>query len=179
MQSLWLHLTAAPYFLLYGRDLVDSGYSWADVLRVYALNLLLIPVNLGGVCKSLHQAWTGRRSAFGRTPKIPGRTAAPALYIVTAVAILLYCGIESVLELLDQRWARALFLVVNALFFGYAIVHFIGLREAAKDLGINRRLISTLFWAGDFDDSASAREVETIDGVTGVAERIASGAASD
>ena len=44
-----LPLTAIPYFLLYGRDLVRLGYSWADLPRVYALNLLLLPVILAGV----------------------------------------------------------------------------------------------------------------------------------
>ncbi len=48
INSAWLPLTALPYFLLYGRDLVLCGYRASDLLRVYALNLLLIPVNVGG-----------------------------------------------------------------------------------------------------------------------------------
>src|SRR5256885_1060029 len=78
----WLPLSAAPYFFLYARDLVRTGYRYADLLRVYALNLMLIPVNLGGVLKSLEQALTGRKTPFGRTPKVSGRTAAPALYVL-------------------------------------------------------------------------------------------------
>src|SRR5439155_224299 len=60
----WLPLSAAPYFFLYARDLVRAGYRYADLLRVYALNLMLIPVNLGGVLKSLEQALTGRKTPF-------------------------------------------------------------------------------------------------------------------
>ena len=41
-----------------------SGYSWHDVVRVYALNLLLIPVNLGGLLLSLRQAVMGRKPRF-------------------------------------------------------------------------------------------------------------------
>jgi cellulose synthase (UDP-forming) len=60
---------------LYGRDLTQCGYRWTDLARVYALNLLLLPVNLAGVILSLWQILTGRKAAFGRTPKIEGRTA--------------------------------------------------------------------------------------------------------
>lgn len=75
LRNYWLPLTALPYFALYGRDMVLLGYKWWDLLRVYALNLLLIPVNLGGVVKSLQQAVTGRQTPFGRTPKVVHRTA--------------------------------------------------------------------------------------------------------
>ena len=37
-------MTALPYFALYARDLKLSGYRYWDILGVYALNLLLIPV---------------------------------------------------------------------------------------------------------------------------------------
>ena len=47
--NVWLPLTAAPYFGLYTHDLRLAGYRAWDVVRVYALNLMLVPVNLGGV----------------------------------------------------------------------------------------------------------------------------------
>jgi hypothetical protein len=87
IESLWLP-TAVPYFLLYARDLRYSGYGIRDLARVYALNLLLIPANLGGVFKSLQQAITGRRIPFGRTPKVSGRTSAPARYVLAEYALL-------------------------------------------------------------------------------------------
>jgi cellulose synthase (UDP-forming) len=73
--SVWLPVSAVPYYYLYGRDLTQCGYRWTDLARVYALNLLLLPVNLAGVILSLWQILTGRKAAFGRTPKIEGRTA--------------------------------------------------------------------------------------------------------
>src|SRR3989442_1216768 len=82
LQTLWLPMTAVPYYVLYTRDLLQSGYRASDVLRVYALNLLLIPIHLSGALKSLHQAWTGRKTAFGRTPKTRGVTRVPRAYLV-------------------------------------------------------------------------------------------------
>src|SRR3954447_22913753 len=77
----WLPLCGVPYFALYARDLRGAGYHRRDVLRVYALNLLLLVANLAGVAKSLHQACTGRQTPFKRTPKVASRTAAPVLYV--------------------------------------------------------------------------------------------------
>jgi cellulose synthase (UDP-forming) len=136
MNGWWLPLTAVPYFVLYGRDLVASGYSWMDLPRVYALNLLLIPVNLGGVAKSLYQACTARRSTFGRTPKVEGRTAAPRFYIAAEIAILLYCVVRGALDLVGGLYLHALFAFINAALLGYAVVCFIGFRELAEDLGL-------------------------------------------
>ncbi len=136
MRGWWLPLTAVPYFLLYGRDLVNSGYSWPDLPRVYALNLLLIPVNLGGVTKSLHQACTGRRSPFGRTPKVEGRTAAPRFYIAAELAILLYCVIRGAMDLAGGLYLHALFAFINGALLSYAIGCFVGFRELAEDLGV-------------------------------------------
>lgn len=44
------------YFYLYARDLIILGYRFTDLFRVYALNLLLIPVNVAGTLKSIQQA---------------------------------------------------------------------------------------------------------------------------
>src|SRR5881394_612214 len=69
LQSPWLPLTALPYYALYARDLRQSGYSrGTDLLQGYALNLLLLPVNIGGVLRSLHQACKGHRIPFLRPP---------------------------------------------------------------------------------------------------------------
>src|SRR5262249_47567317 len=57
LSSPWLPLTAVPYYGLYAADLRRAGYRYRDVLGVYALNLLLIPVSLGGVMRSLAQAF--------------------------------------------------------------------------------------------------------------------------
>ena len=134
MASAWLPVTAVPYYLLYASDLRRIGYRRRDVLRVYALNLLLIPVNLSGVLKSLRQACTGRRSSFGRTPKVPGRTAAPVGYIVAEFVLLSWWTFGAVMELDHGRWLNGVFGAVNVTFLFYAIIHFIGARQAREDL---------------------------------------------
>jgi cellulose synthase/poly-beta-1,6-N-acetylglucosamine synthase-like glycosyltransferase len=134
MRSWWLPLTALPYFLLYGLDMRRLGYKWFDLLRVYALNLMLIPVNLGGVVKSLQQAVTGRKTPFGRTPKVLSRTVAPSLYVIWVVGLFVYCLGNSVVDLAFERWVHAAFAFINGLFFGYAIVALIGLKAAVEDM---------------------------------------------
>jgi cellulose synthase (UDP-forming) len=136
MNGWWLPLTAVPYFLLYGRDLVVSGYKWRDLPKVYALNLLLIPVNLGGVAKSLYQACTGRRTPFGRTPKVEGRTAAPRFYILAEFAILLYCFTCGLFDVSKRFYLHGLFAFTNTALLSYAVASFIGFREAAEDVGL-------------------------------------------
>jgi len=134
IRSLWLPLTALPYFLLYMRDLVLIGYRRGDFFRVYALNLLLIPVNLGGVFKSLQQAWTREKIPFGRTPKVQGRTAAAPLYILAEYALLLHWCVGSVVDFLGGRWVHGMCAFGNAMFLLYAIVSFVGLKESKEDL---------------------------------------------
>jgi len=132
--SLWLPLTALPYFLLYMRDLVLIGYRRSDFFRVYALNLLLIPVNLGGVFKSLQQAWTQEKIPFGRTPKVQGRTAAAPLYILAEYALLLHWCVGTAVDFLGGRWVHGICALGNAIFLFYAIVSFVGLKESKEDL---------------------------------------------
>src|SRR5262249_28361238 len=134
LASAWLPLTGLPYYALYAADLRHAGYRARDVLRVYALNLLLIPVNLGGVLTSLRQACTGRRSPSGRTPKVAGRTAAPGAYVL-AELVLLAAWINGVLfELRHHRPTSALFAGLNAAFLVYALVRFVGVRALCDDL---------------------------------------------
>jgi hypothetical protein len=133
--SVWLPLTAAPYFALYWRDLVQSGYRRGDIFRVYALNVLLLPVNLGGVLKSLHQGLTGKKIPFGRTPKVLGRTAAPASYVAAEFLLLAFCMVAFAWDALTARWLHAAFSFGNAVILGYAIAAFVGLRASVEDLG--------------------------------------------
>ncbi len=134
LTSMWLPITAAPYYLLYAVDLRSIGYRWRDVLRVYALNLLLIPVNLGGVLRSVQQACTGRRSTFGRTPKVVGRTAVPAGYVVAEAGLLGWWTFGALMELEAGHRLNGLFALANAAFLLYALVRFVGVREAWEDL---------------------------------------------
>jgi cellulose synthase/poly-beta-1,6-N-acetylglucosamine synthase-like glycosyltransferase len=133
LRNLWLGMAAAPYFVLYGRDLVRAGYRWRDLFGVYALNLLLLPINLGGALRSLQQAVTGRKVAFGRTPKVEIRTAAPPLYI-WATASLLACSIASgIWGFANGDWARFVFSLLNTIAFSFAVTKFIGVGECIED----------------------------------------------
>jgi cellulose synthase/poly-beta-1,6-N-acetylglucosamine synthase-like glycosyltransferase len=132
--SLWLPLTAIPFFLLNARDLRYSGYRARDMLRIYALNLLLLPVNLGGVMKSLEQAVTGKRIPFGRTPKVSGRTGVPTLYVAAAYALAVLCFGLATHDMHYRRWNAATFHLGNGLVLAYAIWSFIGVRESIEDV---------------------------------------------
>jgi len=134
LASWWLPITAVPYYVLYATDLRRAGYLRRDVLRVYALNLLLIPVSLGGVLRSMRQACTGRRSPFGRTPKVTGRTAAPAGYVAAEVALFLSWLFGAGMELYYGRRLNAAFGLANATLLLYALVRFVGVRPALHDL---------------------------------------------
>jgi len=134
LTSLWLPLTAASYFLLYARDLKLVGYRVSDLFRVYALNLLMIPVNLGGVLKSMQQAWTKEKIPFGRTPKVAGRTSTAPLYVIAVYAMLISWLGAAGLDLAEGLWAHGLFAAINAGFLLYAVIRFVGLRESREDL---------------------------------------------
>jgi len=134
LRNPWLPLSAAPYFFLYARDLARTGYRYADLLRVYALNLMLIPVNLGGVLKSLEQALTGRKTPFGRTPKVAGRTAAPALYVLAEYGLLGWWLVGATTDVMHAHYAHLAFALMNAGFLAYAIYCYIGWRNSVEDL---------------------------------------------
>lgn len=129
-----LPVAAVPYFFLYARDLHQAGYSYWDVVRVYALNLLLIPVNLAGVTKSIHQGITGQKIPFGRTPKVQGRTRTPWPYLVAELALLAYWSAGCMWDLLAARWGHAGFQALNVALLAYAIVRFVGWRQFLFDL---------------------------------------------
>ena len=147
LRSIWLPLAAAPYFLLYGRDLVRAGYSWKDLFGVYALNLLLVPVHLGGVLKSLQQAVTGRKTPFGRTPKVTTRTAAPPLYIWATASLLVLSIANAFIGFADGHWVHFAFSVMNAIVFTFVVASFIGLRECVEDaFARHPRLQTGILW---------------------------------
>ena len=146
LMSIWLPLSAAPYFALYGRDLWQAGYLLRDLPRVYALNLLLLPVNLAGVLQSIRQICTGRKSPFGRTPKVEGRTAAAPAYVLAEYGLLASWLFGAAMEWHQGRPLNAIFALVNGLFLYYAVSVFIGHRNAREDvrgliLGLQARLL--------------------------------------
>ncbi len=132
--NIWLPLTSLPYYFFYGRDLILTGYKFVDLLRVYSLNLILIPINLGGVFKSIQQMFTGQTIPFKRTPKVTGRTGAPAGYILAEYFILIFCFANAAFDLLHTRWLHAFFAVLNGSFIFYGMTKFIGFRDGLNDL---------------------------------------------
>jgi len=132
--SLLLIVAAAPYYILYGRDLAAYDYSWADVLRIYALNLLLIPVNLAGVVQSIKQAFTGRVVAFARTPKIKGRVSSPRSYLISIAVIILLSCLAAIADLRAGKFAFSLFGFSNAAFYIYAMIRLVGIRDSWTDI---------------------------------------------
>jgi cellulose synthase/poly-beta-1,6-N-acetylglucosamine synthase-like glycosyltransferase len=132
--SFWLPLSAVSYFILYARDLQLIGYRASDVVRVYALNLVLIPVNLAGVLMSLKQAWMNAKIPFGRTPKVNDRTGIAPQYVLAEYALLLQWLIVTGLDAMGGLWFHALFVGLNAAALLYGITVFIGHRNSWEDL---------------------------------------------
>ncbi|NBO17729.1 MAG: glycosyl transferase [Proteobacteria bacterium] len=134
IEGAWLPLGALPYFILYARDLRYNGYRMRDLVSVYALNLLLVPVNMGGVLKSLHQGIAGHKIPFGRTPKISGRTSIPALYCFAELALPVYCLGACAWDVWHARWAHAAFALFNGALFFYGLFRLIGIKDMLRDM---------------------------------------------
>ena len=134
MRTPWLPMAVLPYFFLYGRDLVLSGYRVSDLFRVSALSLLLVPVNLGGVFKSVQQLVTGKRTPFGRTPKVSDRTTTPLIYLALIYGFAASCVASLVMDIHEQRWMHAALSGVTGAILLYAIKRFIGVRGAWADV---------------------------------------------
>lgn len=90
---------------------------------MYALNVMLVPVNLSGVGKSLKQAWSGQKTPFGRTPKTRGRTWIPPLYIAAQFALLGFCLLTSTLSLAQDRTGHGIWAMGNAIVFLHVVVN--------------------------------------------------------
>ncbi|MFV0286725.1 MAG: hypothetical protein ACK5IM_10135, partial [Demequina sp.] len=125
---------ALPYFLAMSYDFKRMGYKRTDVFRVYAFNLILLAVNLGGTLKSLQQAAAKSKIAFARTPKVANRTAAPALYVLAAYAIALFSFYTLANDIRTENWYHAAFAAFNGVLTTYAIGAFIGFRNSLVDI---------------------------------------------
>ncbi|MDP3598857.1 MAG: hypothetical protein Q8S75_17870, partial [Nitrospirota bacterium] len=84
--------------------------------------------------KSIQQLVTGEKIPFRRTPKVLGRTGAPALYVALEYGLLLLCCVTGLFYASQGRWISAAFALVNGALFGYAISSFIGFAESLEDL---------------------------------------------
>jgi cellulose synthase/poly-beta-1,6-N-acetylglucosamine synthase-like glycosyltransferase len=131
--NLCLPLACLPYFCLYAHDLRLAGYRASDLLKVYALNLMLIPVNLAGVAKSLRQGITGRQTPFLRTPKVQAHTGAPPMYVVLPCLLITLLAFAAVFYGINGRTLTAVAAGVNAVLLVYAVAAFIGRRATPMD----------------------------------------------
>ncbi|MEB4615218.1 glycosyltransferase family 2 protein, partial [Leucobacter sp. M11] len=127
-------VAALPYFLSMGSDLRDAGHRFSDIFRIYGFNLVLLPVNLAGVAKSVQQAITGQKIPFARTPKVASRTAAPAIYVAIPYLIVIFSVITALRDFQLQNWGNAAFAAFNAIMATWAIYSYIGLRNSLADI---------------------------------------------
>ncbi|HKC92753.1 MAG TPA: glycosyltransferase family 2 protein [Nitrospira sp.] len=135
LMTIWMPLAALPYFALYARDLKLMGYlPTRDLLRVYALNLLLIPVHLTGAITSVRQALAGTKIPFRRTPKISGRTRTSGLDLVLQLVIVGMSGVLGIYYVSETRWISGGFALLNAALLLYGITQFIGVATLKQDL---------------------------------------------
>jgi hypothetical protein len=134
LSSWWLPASAAPYFILYARDLRQAGYNRRDVIAVYALNVLLVPANLAGVSKSIEQRVRQHKAPFGRTPKVAGRTAVPRHYHLATLAMIGFALYAAFWSVAAGSTAHATFAALHAVLLIWAITVFIGWTELLQDL---------------------------------------------
>ncbi|MFF1574686.1 glycosyltransferase family 2 protein [Leifsonia sp. NPDC058292] len=135
-------LAALPYFIAMASDLRYAGYKASDVFRIYGFNLILLPVNLAGVLKSIQQSLTGKKIPFVRTPKVKNRTASPLLYVVTPFLIVAFSLFTLWRDVNAQNWGNAAFAAFNATLAIWAIISYIGIGNAIVDiwLGVTKPL---------------------------------------
>jgi cellulose synthase/poly-beta-1,6-N-acetylglucosamine synthase-like glycosyltransferase len=127
-------LAATPYFLAMASDLKYCGYKRTDVFRIYGFNLILLPVNLAGVLKSLQQALSGKKIPFARTPKVKNRTVSPALYVITPLIIVAFSLFTLWRDIEAGNLGNAAFAGFNAFVSAWAIFAYIGLAGTIADI---------------------------------------------
>jgi cellulose synthase (UDP-forming) len=127
-------LAALPYFLAMASDLKYCGYKRSDVFRIYGFNLILLPVNLAGVLKSMQQALSGKKIPFARTPKVKNRTISPLLYVITPLLIVGFSIFTLWRDVNAENWANAAFAGFNAIVAAWAIVAYIGIVNIFRDI---------------------------------------------
>jgi len=127
-------LAAVPYFLAMASDLHYCGYKRSDVLRIYGFNLILLPVNLAGVLKSIQQAVTGKKIPFARTPKVKNRTLTPLMYVLAPIAIIAFSAFTCWRDINAENWANAAFAAFNGILATWAFVSYIGIGNSLVDV---------------------------------------------
>jgi cellulose synthase (UDP-forming) len=126
-------LAALPYFLAMASDLKYCGYKYSDVFRIYGFNLIMLPVNLAGVLKSVEQGITGKKIPFARTPKIKNRTRTEIQYLIVPILIVAFSLFTVWRNINIPNWGNAAFAAFNAIAATYAIIAYIGIWDLLVD----------------------------------------------
>ena len=113
------------------------GYKRLDVLRVYGLSLILLPVNLSGTVSSIVQGLTASKAPFARTPKVRNRTVVPPFFVVAPYLLILLAGFSCYLAYRQHRIGDMAYAAFNVVLTCYAIKAFIGLRNTVVDTWIH------------------------------------------
>jgi cellulose synthase (UDP-forming) len=163
--SPWVSLALVPYLYLHGRDLKRLGYGWVDLFRIFAFNVLLLPVVAGGVVNSIEQLWLRRKIPFARTPKIDHRTAVPALYLLAPVALATLSVAYLYKYVLADERGPAFPALWASIALCYSILYFVGVMELVVDLFWAARLKALTMFAWSF------RKIEDAIHMPGGAER--------
>jgi len=161
LPAFFLMACVIPYYWIYARDLINCGYEWWDLPRVHALDLLLIPVNLSGLVRSLRQGITGQQSPFLRTPKVPGRTATPALQILMPILIFVSITRWTYQVMQQGGFGYCIYGILNAVCLIYGIISYVQLRPGFEDVAfgaahLGRQIDGKLF-GPDAPNPAEAR----------------------
>ncbi len=127
-------LAAIPYFLSMASDLKYCGYKYSDVFRIYGFNLIMLPVNLAGVIKSVEQSLTGKKIPFARTPKVKDRTPSSLIYIIGPILIVAFSVFTVWRNVLISNWGNAAFAAFNAITASWAILAYIGVGNVIADI---------------------------------------------
>ncbi|WP_160173231.1 hypothetical protein [Microbacterium sp. CH12i] len=159
--SPFILIGALPYFLAMASDLHYTGYKRTDIFRIYGFNLILLPVNLAGVLKSLQQGLTGQKIPFARTPKVKDRTSSPLLYVVAPIAIIAFSVFVAWRSWADGSWWTLGFSSFNAFCATWAFMGNIGIRNAIVDIWIG---LTDWMWVDiDHEDADEVHAATTPD----------------
>jgi cellulose synthase/poly-beta-1,6-N-acetylglucosamine synthase-like glycosyltransferase len=134
--SPFVFLAALPYYIAMTIDLKYCGYKYSDIFRIYGFNLILLPVNLAGVFKSLEQYLTGKKIPFARTPKIRNRTSVALTFIISPILIVSFSVFTLYRNILEGNWVNASVAAFNALAATWAIVAYIGVFNLLVDMWV-------------------------------------------
>ncbi|MEM9037480.1 MAG: glycosyltransferase family 2 protein [Actinomycetota bacterium] len=132
-------LTALPYFAAMANDLRRSGYKRTDIFRVYAFNLLLLPVNLVGTIQSIGQGIGGHKIDFVRTPKVKNRTVVALPYLLLPLLLVWWSVRTLAIDIEEQNLVHGAFATANLAGAAYAFVAFVGIRHALVDVAVSLR----------------------------------------